>query len=413
MKVRFDKKKLMEVLDPASSISQTKNTLMTVDGLLFECPPDRNYGEYDVENPDSCRISAFDLDKGMRACIECEVIEPGAFVVNTQSIKQRINILPEGNVDFDIDENGILKIVGGNTKYEVSTISADQFPSMPHFTGEKKYVMPQYKLRNVISETVFSVAVNDQRAAFNGAFFQIKEGNLVVVGCDGQRLAAAKVRIGEDIEETSFIVPKKFLTELVRMLEDSEEEVTMMVGAKHVIFRFRNMYFFTRLIEAEYINFEKLLPKSYMTQAYVSKADFIAALERAAIVADEKTGGSSKSHVKLEFENNSIRMSALSQDGSVNEKVPAAIDGQDLAIGFNCRFLLESLKSTPNECDRIRIRMNTPLMGAIIEPAEGSSINETNPDSSVYGNRENRQNKVEDEEKGTFTYFVMPIKMNR
>ena len=66
MKVRFDKKKLMEVLDPASSISQTKNTLMTVDGLLFECPPDRNYGEYDVENPDSCRISAFDLDKGMR-----------------------------------------------------------------------------------------------------------------------------------------------------------------------------------------------------------------------------------------------------------------------------------------------------------------------------------------------------------
>jgi DNA polymerase-3 subunit beta len=276
-----------------------------------------------------------------------------------------------------------------------------------------KYVMPQYKLRNVISETVFSVAVNDQRAAFNGAFFQIKEGNLVVVGCDGQRLAAAKVRIGEDIEETSFIVPKKFLTELVRMLEDSEEEVTMMVGAKHVIFRFRNMYFFTRLIEAEYINFEKLLPKSYMTQAYVSKADFIAALERAAIVADEKTGGSSKSHVKLEFENNSIRMSALSQDGSVNEKVPAAIDGQDLAIGFNCRFLLESLKSTPNECDRIRIRMNTPLMGAIIEPAEGSSINETNPDSSVYGNRENRQNKVEDEEKGTFTYFVMPIKMNR
>ena len=160
MKARFDKKKLMEVLDPAASISQTKNTLMTVDGLLFECPPDRAYGEYDVENPSSCRISAFDLDKGMRACIDCEVIEPGSFVVNTQSIKQRINILPDGDVLFETDENGILKIFGGNTKYEVSTISADQFPSMPHFTGERKYVMPQYKLKSVVSETVFSVAMN-------------------------------------------------------------------------------------------------------------------------------------------------------------------------------------------------------------------------------------------------------------
>ena len=88
MKATFDKQKLLAAITPAAGISQTKNTLTSVDGLLFECPPNPKYGDYDTDNPNLCRISAFDLEKGLRTTVECNVYEKGMFVINTVKILQ-------------------------------------------------------------------------------------------------------------------------------------------------------------------------------------------------------------------------------------------------------------------------------------------------------------------------------------
>jgi hypothetical protein len=129
------------------------------------------------------------------------------------------------------------------------------------------------------------------------------------------------------------------------MLKDSEEEVTIIIGRKHIIFKMDTVYFFTRMIEAEYMDYEKVLPKTFMTQVYVSKRDLISAIDRASIITEDKLGGNAKPPVKIDFVNNTIELSSISQGGSVYEKVPCAMDGADLTIGFNCRFLLDSLKS--------------------------------------------------------------------
>ena len=425
MKVTFDKQKLLSALTPAASISQSKNTLVSVDGLLFECPPNEKYGDVENTNKNQCRISAFDLEKGLRCTIDCNVYEEGMFIINTVKILQIVRSLPDGNITIEIDESAHVNITAGMSHFEITASPGEDFPAMPMFIGDKTYQIPQCSLRSLISETIFAVAQNEQngqRAAFTGALFKVSNNELTVVGCDGNRLAASRCSIEQynnEVADCSVVIPGKFLNELSKMLHDTVDEVTMIVGRKHVIFKIDEMYFFTRMLETEYINYEKLLPTTYMTQCYVSRNELLSSVERASIVTEDKLGGSGKSHVKLDFSDRTIEMSSVSSGGSVYERVGAAIEGADLSIGFNCRFLLEAIKACPSDCDTLRIRMNTPLMGIMIEPAVGPTFVDAMPDPNTFGNREmdvkntNRPYDTGDKETNVFMYFVMPIRMNK
>ena len=418
MKATFDKQKLLAAITPAAGISQTKNTLTSVDGLLFECPPNPKYGDYDTDNPNLCRISAFDLEKGLRTTVECNVYEKGMFVINTVKILQIVRALPDGEVTLDIDERGHVNLSCGMSHFEITATPGEDFPTMPMFIGERVYTIPQHAIKNLIDTTVYAVGQNDQRAAFNGALFRIRNGELTVIGCDGNRLSAAKADISAtnpSAPDAEMIIPGKFLNELTKLLKDSEDELTMMIGRKHIIFKIDSIYFFTRMLDTEYFDYEKLLPNSYKTQAFVSRSELLGAIERAAIVTEDKLGGSRGSHVKLDFMDNAITMSSVSSGGSVYEKVPAAIDGEGVSIGFNCRFLLDALKAAPSDCDRLRIRLNSPLMGVVLEPSSGTTFLSAHPDEEVFGERGLDTGAAPMDEEGctAFMYFVMPVRMNK
>ena len=184
MKVTFDKQKLLAALIPPAGISQTKNTLTAVDGLLFECPPNPKYGDYDTDRDDLCRISAFDLDKGLRTSVECKIYEKGMFIINTVKVLQIVRALPDGEVTIDIDDKGHTKISGGYSDFEISATPGAEFPSMPMFIGDKIYSIPQHRIKKLIDETVSAVGQNDARAAFNGALFKIESGEMTAVGFD-------------------------------------------------------------------------------------------------------------------------------------------------------------------------------------------------------------------------------------
>ena len=241
---------------------------------------------------------------------------------------------------------------------------------------------------------------------------------MTVIGCDGNRLSAAKADISAtnpSAPDAEMIIPGKFLNELTKLLKDSEEELTMMIGRKHIIFKIDSIYFFTRMLDTEYFDYEKLLPNSYKTQAFVSRSELLGAIERASIVTEDKLGGSRGSHVKLDFMDNAITMSSVSSGGSVYEKVPAAIDGEGVSIGFNCRFLLDALKAAPSDCDRLRIRLNSPLMGVVVEPSSGTTFLNAHPDEEVFGERalDTGAAPMNEEACTAFMYFVMPVRMNK
>ncbi len=410
MKVSFDKQQLLAALISAASISQAKNTISSIEGLLFECPPGEKFGEYDGEKDNVCRISAFDLEKGLRMTLPCTIFEKGTYIINTNKILNIVRVLPDGEIVIEIDEKNKVTVTGGDSGFEITAASGAEFPAMPMLTGDKMFTLPQYLLREKIEETVFAVAVNDPRPAFNGALFRIRGGELTVVGCDTQRLAVSCCALENvDIPDTDVIIPGKFLGELSKMLKDSEEEVTMIIGRKHIIFKIDSVWFFTRVIEAEYMDYEKVLPKSYMTQVYVNRGDLISAVDRAAVITEGKLGGNTKPPVKVDLKNGAIELFSISEGGSIHETVPCAMDGVDLTIGFTCRLLLDSLKSCPNTCDTLRIRFNKATMGIVIESAQGSDLIQSTPDPEIFGNRELDTNgKGDTEDAPRFLYFVMP-----
>lgn len=421
MKATFDKQKLLAALTPAAGISQTKNTLVSVDGLLFECPPDPKFGDIDDSNPDLCRISAFDLEKGLRTTVECRVEEKGLFVINTVKILQIIRAMPDGNITIEIDDKCRVRITGGQSSFDITATPGEEFPSMPLFVGEQTYRIPQYLIKQMISRTVYAVAQNDQRAAFNGAFFRIRNGELTVVGCDGNRLAAAKCTLPDGAADAQMLIPGKFLGELMKMLRDTEDELTMILGRKHIIFKIDSIYFFTRMLDMEYIDYEKLLPDSYKTEVYVSADGLRSAVDRASIVTEDKLGGSGKSPIKLDIMDDAVTLSSVSAGGSVHERVPAAIGGADISIGFNCRYLLDALRAVPTGCETLRIRLNDAFKGIMVEPAGGTDFKAAHPDESVFGERKfdaaadylNKSSDEAENKNSMFMSFIMPIRMNR
>ncbi|MGN1346396.1 MAG: DNA polymerase III subunit beta [Eubacteriales bacterium] len=423
MKATFDKQKLLAALTPAASISQTKNTLVSVDGLLFECPPNPRFGDYDTDNPNLCRISAFDLEKGLRTSVECEVEEKGLFVINTVKILQIVRAMPEGSITIAIDDKGKVRITGGGgqSSFDITATPGEEFPSMPMFIGERVYQIPQYLIRQMIARTVYAVAQNDQRAAFTGAYFKIQDSELTVVGCDGNRLAAAKCTLPEGSPDATMLIPGKFLVELTKMLRDTEDDLTMMIGRKHIIFKIDSIYFFTRMLDMDYMDYEKLLPVSYRTEVFVSADELRSAVERASIVTEDKLGGSGKSPIKLDIGSGAVTLSSVSSGGSVHERVPALIGGAELSIGFNCRFLLDALRAVPTDCETLRIHLNYSDKGIMIEPASGTDFVTARPDETVAQEHkfptppesENKSSGEEENKNSMFMSFVMPIRMNK
>ena len=387
MKVTFDKNALVAALIPATGIVPNRNTNSAMEGLLFECPGD-------LEG--TCRLSAYDMEKGMRTSLPARITEPGKCILNAQSLLQIARSLPDGGITIEIDDRFRARITGGNSSFEIGARPGEDFPSMPILSGDRYYVMPQHRLRTLITGVLFAVAQNDQRPAFNGAFLHIHDGILTLVGCDGNRLAIGNMPApgGENAPKAEMIVPGRMLSEVFKLLKDSEDDVTLMLTRKHVIFVVGEICFFTRIIDVDYIDYTRYIPKDYLTGVFLDTASLRGAIERASLITENKLGSNARTFVKMEFDGAEVRISSVSDGGSVRETVPAAIEGNGVVIGFNCRFMLDILRACPDEMETLHLRLNSEYMGMTIE--NGTS---KDPDAAP-------------SEEPEFTFFVMPVKMD-
>ncbi len=417
MKVTFDKAKLLAALIPASGISQVKNTITTVEGLLFECPPNARYGAFDGDPQTTCRISAFDLEKGLQTTVSCRIEEEGMYVINTSKILQIIKVMPEGEITIEIDARNRVRVIGGQSNFEITAQNGMDFPTMPMFKGDRIYTLPQHTVRDLIDATVFAVAQNDQRPALNGALLRIRDGVFTMVGSDGNRLAIARTALPDPASapDAEMVIPGKYLIELARMLRDTEEDTTMILARKHIIFKIDDIYFFTRMIEHPYMQYERVLPQTYRSQCYVSASELTGAIERASLVTEDRLGGNSKPYLKLTFARDHIEIYSVSSGGSIEESVPAALEGDEVIIGFTCRLLLDTLRAVPSDTETLRLRLNSPIMGITIESAAIPPMCSASPDPEVFGDRVLDTPPVEKQESAELEvmYLVMPTRMNK
>ena len=294
MKVIFDRDKLLTALGPAAAIAPGKKTIASVEGILFECLE---------ENQGSCRLTAYDMEKGMRTSVETKSISQGSFIINSQNILQIVRSMPSGDITIDIDDKNRAKITGGGGFFEIGSIPGENYPSLPLLSGDKNYTIPQYIFKSLVSKTAFAIDQNSQKAIFNGVYFSVEGGKLKCVGCDGNRLGYAEYDMEEDAPDASFIVPGKILFELTKIIHDTEDDITISLARKHCIFKVGEYTYFSRLIDGEYLNYKRIIPEEFEKTAYINTDMMLSAVERASIVTEDKLGGSSaKTYIKLDFE---------------------------------------------------------------------------------------------------------------
>ena len=388
MKVTFNKNELMNAIIPAMGTVSNKNTLAAVEGILI-----------DTCDNGSCTLSSFDLDKGMRTSVSAEVDEPGSYIINAGKLNQIVRLMPDGDITIEVDKRNLTKITGGRSSFELHALSGEDFPNLPELNLEKGIRIRQCDLKRMIAGTFFAIAQNDPRPALNGALLRITENKIAMVSCDGNRLAVKEFECEIDLEnygdekpDIQVIVPGKSLAELMKLIGDTEDMVTIRPARKHIVFQVSGFLFFTRIIDEKYMDYERFIPKTSKIFVTLSRPELIAALERASLVTEDRTMGQTKSVLVCEFTDGWLKITSTSVTSSVYDEIPAAKEGEDLRIGFNCRYLLDALRAC--DTDRLKLSLTTSLMSMIIQPAPDFSDHET-----------------EKEETGNYLYLVNPIKM--
>ena len=365
MKIIFNRQEIINKIAPIMSVVSGKSTLTAVEGILIE-----------ANAPDSCTLTAFDLEKGIKIKVDAEVLEQGAYIINAQKFNQTLKVMDEDEITITVDSKLAASIDCGKSSYKTIALKAEEFPEIPDLKTEKGFVVKESALKTMMSKVSYAMGVNEPRPVLNGCFVKTEEGKINVVACDGFKLAVCsydaelkKLENSDRGVEYSFIVPVKSVNELCKLFsDDEEEEVTVYMSHKNMVVEFNDMVFFTRLINGEYVDYNRIIVKNHKIEVKADKQDVIAALEKAALITEERIAGSVRSHVRVEVVGDVMKVSAVSALGSIYDEFEIEHTGDDLSIAFNNRFLIDSIRACRSQT--VKISMSSPLMSINVEPCD-------------------------------------------
>ena len=367
MRIVFNRQDIANAVTPLMCATGGKSTLTTVDGILIE-----------AHAPDTCILTTYDTTKGLRCQVEAKVIESGSYIINAQKFLQTIRVMNGNEITLTIDDRLSACISCGRSSHRMSALKGSDFPQLPELKSELGFEMPQGVLRRMIGKTMYAMGVSDQRMVLNGCFFRVTADSLMVVACDSFRLA--KCSLKTEIENKNsdgnrlsfaFIIPARTISELYKLLSDSEEKkVRIYMLRTTIIMVIDDIIFFSNLITGEYIDFDRIIIENHKINSVMDRDELLSALERAALVTEEKIAGSVRSHVKLEFGDGLLKISANSAAGSTYDEIETENVGGELTIAFNNRYLIESLRSC--EAGKIRLSLSSPLTSMNIEPLDSA-----------------------------------------
>ncbi len=372
MKIVFNRQEIINAVAPLMCAVSGKSTLTAIEGILIEAAEDG-----------TCTLTTFDLEKGMRLSIHADVEEPGTYILNAQKFSQTMRVMEGDTVTLTVTQNLQACIASGKSTHRMNALDGKDFPALPPLETEDGFTISQAVLREMISKCMYAMATNDQRAVLNGCYFKVTTDNLLTVACDSFKLA--KCSADAPIENGNangaklnhaFILPTKSVNELYRMLKDDERATVRVTKTlRNIVFHFDDLTFFSRLIDGIYIDFDRIIITNHKITVQVNRERLIAALDRAALVTEEKVAGSVRAHVRLEFVGDLLKISATSTLGETYDEVPLDLhEGPDLVIAFNNRFLIDSLKSC--SADEVKLSLSSPLTSINIEPASTEEIHE-------------------------------------
>ena len=356
MKFTCDKTVLQDSINIVSKAVSSKSSLPILEGILLTCT-------------DTLKLTGNDLEIGIECVVDAQISERGSVVYNAKVFGDIIRCLPDGMVDISCDENYNTRISCGYTKFEIMGLPGDEFPEIPQMEKEQYFKIEENKLRDMIRQTIFAIGTNENKFILTGSLFEIDNDKLSIVSVDGYRLAIRREAIEDTNQNDSFVIPGKTLSDLLKLLGDSKEKITVFYGEQHVLFEIDNFVLVSRLLEGEFLNYEQIIPKENAVLVKTKVQPLIRAFERVGLMIS--AGDTNKSPAILTMQNDTIDIFCQSSVGKIDDHLNAEIKGNKLTIGFNHRYFLDALKACEGE--EVLMEFNTHLSPCVIKPMEGNA----------------------------------------
>jgi len=276
--------------------------------------------------------------------------------------------MPGQYVTIAVNSGYVAEISSEMSDFEILGSPTSDYPELPTIDEQDTIEINESIMKKMISQTNFAVSDNESRPIHTGALFETENGELTVVAVDGYRLALRREPLeNTEVPELSFVVPGAALSEVERIISDSDGKVNIKLGSKHIIFTIEETLLISRRLEGDFLNYKNSLPQQAKYRLKVEKDELIAAVERVSLIISDKL----KSPVRCVFTDGAVKLHSASALGKANDECVIKGDGENLEIGFNDRYLLEALKAAP--ADDVMLELNSGVTPCIISPADDSN----------------------------------------
>ena len=342
---------LAKAINTVSRAVSVRTTIPILKGILMDVKEGR------------LTLSASDLDLS----IDVQASEEGSAVVSAKLFGEIIRKLPNSLITVDQSEGKLnIKCIGSD--FSIVSLPADEFPVIGGVESKNFIDIKKEDLSDLIKKTVFAASIDEKKGILTGCLINFVPENIEMVALDGFRMAIANkdAITGTD---RRIIVPARILAEINKIIADDEgsDSISLVIEDKKLEILTEDTRVIARLLEGDFIKYNEIIPSSYKTRVIVGREDILSSIERASLLAKE----GKNNLVKLTITQGSVDISSRSEEGNVNEYVGADVQGPDLVIGFNSKYLLDVLKSI--EDDEVAFELGTSVSSCLIKPVDGKN----------------------------------------
>lgn len=353
MKFSCEKALLQAAISTTSRAVSPKSSIPALEGILLEAGSD-------------LRLTGYNLETGIRTIVPADIREEGTLVLGARLFGEIVRKLPDDIVTFQ-SENYMVNIKCGMSEFNILGTDPEEFPELPTVEYQNSLILPQSRLKAMISQTLFAVSDNESRPIHTGSLFEVDSEGLTIVSVDGYRLALRHESIDkkEGAETFSFVVPGAALSEVEKICSDVDEPASVTQGARHVMFKVGDTMLVSRRLEGEFLAYRQAIPRNNTIHVEGDTRALLSSIDRVSLIISDML----KSPLRCVFDSNLLKISTKTAIGDAYDECPLSGDGGGLEIGFNNKYLMDALKAAP--ADKVRLELTTGVSPCVILPTEG------------------------------------------
>lgn len=334
MKLVFTKSNLNKAVGIVMKAVPTRTTMNILECILIDA------------TTNEIKFTGNDMELGIETIVEGEIIEKGKIAIDAKLFSEIVRKLPDNDITLTTDSNNNALITCEKSKFNIAGKSGDDFSYLPAIIKDKMITLSQFQLKEVINQTIFSIAINDNNKMMTGELFEVNEGTLKVVGLDGHRIAIRNIKLEGRSDDVRVVIPGKTLQEISKILNaDAESFVNIYFTNNHVLFEFDQTHVVSRLIEGDYFKISQMLSNDYETKVSINKKEFLDSIDRANLLIRE----GDKKPIIINILNGLLQVNVNSAIGALNEDIDIDKEGKDIMIGFNPKFLMDAFRVIDDE----------------------------------------------------------------